>query len=258
MEGTADCEKFDFCVVVSIRMALVVVCVPSAVVLVVVAAGAAAGGGAAAFFLWKAPSAELPSALPTIPSLPASPAAVWAAVSVATWPATEPEPLAGAAAGAVCAVFCAVVGPVPLAPMRVTSMTRVPFSFDSSFAICAMASADPGLPPKSCAIPAFWLICAFQADISTPAISFCPIRRSKSWTSFTSGGSGAIHASVVITYVTLFTASVGGALGSVICICIVTTCSCAVSPLTSLVTPVFFAETSKLVFKSLFGCCAGC
>jgi hypothetical protein len=54
VDGTVCCEKFDFCIVVSIRVALVVVCVPSAVVVVVVAAGvagAAAGGGVAAFFL---------------------------------------------------------------------------------------------------------------------------------------------------------------------------------------------------------------
>ena len=157
MDGTVSCEKFDFCVVVSIKMALLVVWVPSAVAVVVVVAGAAAGGGVAAFFLWKAPNAELPRAFPKTPNLPASPAAVWAAVSVATWPATEPEPLAGAAGGAACAVFCAAPGPVPLPPMRVTSMTRVPFSFAISFPICAMASAEPGLPPKSCAMPAFWL-----------------------------------------------------------------------------------------------------
>ena len=99
-DATASCEKFCFCTVISIKVALDVVCVPVEAGVVAVAAGAAAGGGVAAFFLWKAPNAELPSAFPKTPSLLASPAAVWAAVSVATWPATEfPE----GAGGALCA-----------------------------------------------------------------------------------------------------------------------------------------------------------
>ena len=97
--GTGSVEKFDFCIVISIKVALDVVCVPadaeSAGVVV-----AAVAGGVAAFFLWKAPKAELPNAFPKTPSLLASPAAVWAAVSVATWPATEFPEVAG---GALCA-----------------------------------------------------------------------------------------------------------------------------------------------------------
>jgi hypothetical protein len=53
--GTVSREKFDFCIVISIKTALCVVCVvPAAgvaVAVVAVAAGAGAGAAAAAFFL---------------------------------------------------------------------------------------------------------------------------------------------------------------------------------------------------------------
>jgi hypothetical protein len=109
-------EKFDFCTVISIKVAPAVVCVPAAAGVPAVAvfagvsvvAAAGVGGGVAAFFLWKAPNAELPSADPKTPSLLASPAAVCAAVSVATWPATELPEEGGAAAGAGCAGVVAV------------------------------------------------------------------------------------------------------------------------------------------------------
>ena len=94
----------------------------------------------------------------------------------------------------------AAPGPVPLPPMLVTSMTRVPCSLAISLAICAMASCDPGWPLNIWLIAGFeFVICAFHAEKSTPAISFSPNRLSKSCISFTSGGSGAIQASVVTT-----------------------------------------------------------
>jgi len=106
--GTGSLEKFDFCIVISINVALAVVCVPAAAVSAGAAVVAGAGGGVAAFLRWKAPSAELPNAEPTIPSLLASAAPVCAAVSVATWPATAPPEGGAAAAGAGCAGVVAV------------------------------------------------------------------------------------------------------------------------------------------------------
>lgn len=85
--GIASCEKFDFCIVISISTTRVVGCVPATVV---AGAGAGAGGaGCVAVCRRNAPSNELPSAEPTTPSLPDSLAAVCPAVSVATWVATE-------------------------------------------------------------------------------------------------------------------------------------------------------------------------
>src|ERR1700690_1486865 len=66
--GIASREKFDFCIVISISTTRVVGCVPATV-----AAGGGAGAGGAGFGAVcrrNAPSRELLSAEPTIPSLP--------------------------------------------------------------------------------------------------------------------------------------------------------------------------------------------
>src|SRR5580658_8466519 len=104
-DGTLSREKFDFCVVVSIRTVLDVVCDPSAAGVVELFVSAGAG-----FLRWKPPSAEPPNADPKRPP-------------------TEVFELAGVVvvAGAdVCAEFCEPAGPFPLPPIRVTSMTLVP------------------------------------------------------------------------------------------------------------------------------------
>jgi hypothetical protein len=98
-EETGAWEKFDLCTVVSIKVALVV-CVPSEFVVVVVVSDAGCG-----FFLWKPPSAEPPNADPNIPAI---------------------EPLLGEVAAGAGSEFCALAGPVPLPPILVTSITRVP------------------------------------------------------------------------------------------------------------------------------------
>src|ERR1700722_1460099 len=61
-DGTLDPEKFDFCVVVSIRTALDAVCDPSAAGVVELFVSAGAG-----FLRWKPPSAEPPNADPRSP-----------------------------------------------------------------------------------------------------------------------------------------------------------------------------------------------
>ena len=99
-EETGAWEKFDLCTVVSIKVVLVV-CVPSEFVVVVVVSDAGC-----AFFLWNAPSADPPNADPNIP-------------------VTEPFELAEFGVGAG-SEFCAPAGPVPLPPILVTSITRVP------------------------------------------------------------------------------------------------------------------------------------
>ena len=70
-------------------------------------------------------------------------------------------------------------------------------SFAISVCICAIASAVPGLLPNICARLALAPAGFVNADRSAPCIIFFAIRASKSCNSFTSGGSGAIHASVV-------------------------------------------------------------
>ena len=185
-DETGAWEKFDFCIVISIKVVLEVPCVPAAEE----SAGAGCEGGGVAFFLWKPPSTELPNALPIAPLM------VCGGGSLEPCPLDEFE----AAAGAACPEPWAAPGPVPLPPMRVTSMTRVPCSLAISLAICAMASCDPGWPLNIWLIAGFeFVICAFHAEKSTPAISFSPNLLSKSCISFTSGGSGAIQASVVTT-----------------------------------------------------------
>ena len=104
-DGTLSREKFDFCVVVSIRTALDAVCDPSAAGVVELVVSAGAG-----FLRWKPPSAEPPNADPKSPP-------------------TELFELAGGVVAAgvdACAEFCEAPGPFPLPPMRVTSMTLVP------------------------------------------------------------------------------------------------------------------------------------
>jgi len=98
-EETGAWEKFDLCTVVSIKVALVV-CVPSEFVVVV---GVSEAG--CVFFLWKAPNADPPNADPNIPAI---------------------EPLLGEVAAGAGSEFCALAGPVPLPPILVTSITRVP------------------------------------------------------------------------------------------------------------------------------------
>lgn len=61
-DGTLSREKFDFCVVVSIRTALEVFCDPSAAGVVELLVSAGAG-----FLRWKPPSAEPPNADPKRP-----------------------------------------------------------------------------------------------------------------------------------------------------------------------------------------------
>ena len=100
-EETGAWEKFDLCTVVSIKVALVV-CVPSAFVVVV---GVSDAG--CAFFLWKPPSAEPPNADPNIPAI-------------------EPLELGGVCGGSRIRILRTRAGPVPLPPILVTSITRVP------------------------------------------------------------------------------------------------------------------------------------
>jgi hypothetical protein len=99
-EETGAWEKFDLCTVVSIKVVLVV-CVPSEFVVVVVVSDAGC-----CFFLWKPPSADPPNADPNIPAIELFELAEF-------WTGAGSE-------------FCALAGPVPLPPILVTSITRVP------------------------------------------------------------------------------------------------------------------------------------